>query len=129
MSEPQTEQATPDAAEGELPPERVAELAESGEAHLVDVRTTAEHAAGHVRGATHAPLDALAGEADSLDRDRPVVFYCRAGERSAMATEAFRASGWDAHSMAGGLVAWAEEGRPLEPEDGEVAQHSALPDR
>jgi rhodanese-related sulfurtransferase len=129
MSEPQAEQAPVEATEGELRPERVAELAGSGEVQIVDVRTTAEHAAGHVAGARHAPLDALAEEAGSLDRDRPVVFYCRAGERSAMAAEAFRASGWDAHSMAGGLVAWAEEGHPLEPEGGEVAHHSALPDR
>jgi rhodanese-related sulfurtransferase len=130
MSEPQADQAQAQTAEeGELPPERVAELARSGEAQIVDVRTTAEHAAGHVPAARHVPLDALAAEAGSLDRDRPVVFYCRVGERSGMAAEAFRASGWEAHNMAGGLVAWAEAGLDLEPEDGEVAHHSALPDR
>jgi hypothetical protein len=44
-----------------------------------------------------------------------------------MAVDAFRASGWDAYAITGGLVAWAEEGLPLEPEGAEVAHHSGLP--
>ena len=40
-----------------------------------------------------------------------------------MALQAFKASGYDAHHMEGGLVAWAEKGLPLEPEDGSVAEH------
>lgn len=112
----------------ELTPERVRELAESGDAQVVDVRTEAEHEAAHVAGDVHLPLE-LVSEAAELDRDRPVVFYCRSGDRSAMAAEAFRASGWDASSMEGGLVAWAEAGNPLEPEDGEVISPSGLPPR
>jgi len=49
-----------------------------------------------------------------------VVFYCRSGDRSTMPAEAFRASGWEAYTIEGGLTAWAEAGQPLEPEDGEV---------
>ena len=44
-----------------------------------------------------------------------------------MAADAFAASGWDAHSIEGGLLAWAEAGLPLEPEGGEVADRSGLP--
>jgi rhodanese-related sulfurtransferase len=40
-----------------------------------------------------------------------------------MATKAFRASGYDAVSMAGGIKAWNEAGLPLEPDDGYVADH------
>jgi rhodanese-related sulfurtransferase len=40
-----------------------------------------------------------------------------------MAAQAFRNAGYDAYSMAGGLSRWAEEGRPLEPEGGRVADH------
>ena len=113
--------------EYELPPERVAELLDSGDAQVVDVRRPEEHEAGHVAGDVHAPLDQVSSLADSLDRSRTVVFYCRSGDRSAMAAEAFRASGWDAHSMAGGLMAWAESGLALEPEGGTVARTSGLP--
>jgi rhodanese-related sulfurtransferase len=52
-----------------------------------------------------------------------VIFQCRMGRRSALATEAFLASGYDAYNLRGGLLAWAEEGLPLEPESGEVADH------
>jgi rhodanese-related sulfurtransferase len=111
----------------ELEPARAAELIESG-AQVVDVRTPDEHAAGHIEGALHLPLERFADEAPAqLDRDRPVVVYCRAGNRSGMAAEALQASGWDAHNVAGGLLAWAEGGLPLEPPDGTVAESSNLP--
>jgi rhodanese-related sulfurtransferase len=44
-----------------------------------------------------------------------------------MGAEALRASGWDAHNMAGGMLAWAERGLPLEPEGGEVLDRPTLP--
>jgi rhodanese-related sulfurtransferase len=40
-----------------------------------------------------------------------------------MATQAFRAAGWDAYNMNGGIRLWAERGLPLEPDDGHVADH------
>ena len=40
-----------------------------------------------------------------------------------MAAQALRAAGFEAYSMQGGLVRWADEGRPLSPEDGYVADH------
>ena len=109
-----------------LPPDRVSELAEGG-AQVVDVRTPSEHEAGHVPGDLHLVLETLTEEAATLDRTRPVVFYCRSGERSGAAADAFRESGWEAYSMDGGLLAWAERDMPLEPEGGEVAARPNLP--
>jgi len=94
-----------------------------GEIQLVDVREDYEHAAGRIAGARHLELGRLAAEADTIERDRPVVFYCRVGARSAMAASAFRRAGWEAYSMAGGLEAWDRAELPLEPEDGHVADH------
>jgi rhodanese-related sulfurtransferase len=99
-----------------------------GGAQLVDVRTRDEFEAGHVPGARHVPLETLDSDAD-LDRDEPLVIYCRSGDRSGMAADAFAASGWDAHSIEGGLLAWKEADLPLEPEHGEVADRSGLPPR
>jgi rhodanese-related sulfurtransferase len=109
--------------EAELTPARVKELLDAGEVQLVDVRETYEHEAGRISGARHIELERLASEADSIDRELPVVFHCRLGSRSAMATQAFRTSGWEAFNMAGGIQAWADDGLPLEPEDGTVADH------
>jgi len=108
--------------ESDYTPREVAELLERGEAQLVDVREQHEVEAGRIAGGRHVQLSALGAQAESIDRDRPVVFYCRSGGRSAMATEAFRGAGFDAHNMAGGLLDWAAAGLPLEPEDGYVAE-------
>jgi rhodanese-related sulfurtransferase len=108
-------------------PEQVSELVAGGKAELVDVRLDEEWDAGHVAGAQHIPLDSLPSRAGEIDRSRPVVLYCRSGDRSGGAADALEASGWDVQSMEGGLVAWVERGLPLEPEDGEVVAPSGLP--
>ena len=105
----------------EIDPADVRRLAESGEAELIDVRRDYEHEAGHVAGSRNIEMNELTARADSIPKDRPVVFYCRGGSRSAMAAEAFSQAGYDAHNMTGGIAAWAEAGLPLEPEGGEVA--------
>ena len=107
----------------EVAPERVAALHASGEAQLVDVREPHEHEAGHIAGSRHVPFAQLSGQAESIDRDRPVVFVCRSGGRSAVATQAFRASGYDAHNMSGGMLAWVDQKLPIEPGDGSIADH------
>ena len=109
-------------AQEDLTPEQVKELVDGG-ALLVDVRENYEHEAGHIAGSRHVVFSDLTAQAESIERDRPVVFYCRVGNRSAVATQAFKAAGYDARNLAGGLVAWDERGLPLEPEDGKVADH------
>ena len=106
----------------EVSPQRAKEMVEDG-AQLVDVRESYEWEAGRIAGARHIELERLASQAETIDRDRAVVFQCRLGARSAMATQAFRAAGYDAWSMAGGLQRWHDEGLPLEPEGGTVADH------
>jgi rhodanese-related sulfurtransferase len=102
-------------------PRQVAELHERGEIQLIDVRQLYEHDAGRIAGTRLIELAELPARAAEIDRDKPVVFYCRTGSRSAMATDAFRGAGFDAHNMAGGLVEWQASGLPLEPADGYVA--------
>ena len=109
-------------SETELAPERVRELAESGEADLIDVRREYEWEEGRIGGARRIEMNELTENADSIPKERPVIFYCRSGNRSGMAATAFREAGYDAHNMAGGITAWAEAGLPLEPEDGGVAE-------
>jgi rhodanese-related sulfurtransferase len=104
-----------------LAPAEVAKLAEAGEVVLVDVRKPYEYEAGRLRGSRHIEMNDLQSQAESLPRERKLVFYCRSGDRAEMAAEAFRLAGYDAYAMEGGITAWAEEGLPLEPEGGEVA--------
>ena len=55
-------------------------------------------------------------------KDRPVVLYCRGGNRSSMAAAALAEAGYDAVKMSEGIVGWDEADLPLEPEDGYVAE-------
>ena len=93
-----------------------------GGAQLVDVRAPHEWEAGHIAGARHLPLDQVSERSGELDRDRPVVLYCRGGTRSSMATEALAESGYDAMKLSEGIVGWAEAGLPLDPDEGYVAE-------
>ena len=107
----------------DVDPAEVNRRHEAGEVELIDVREPYERDAGHIGGSRHVEMERLAANADSIPRDRPVVFYCRLGARSGMAANAFRRAGYDAYSMDGGITAWDERGLPLEPEDGTVAEH------
>ena len=84
---------------------------------LLDVRTPAEFAAGHVPGAVNIPIDALAGRLDELGpaRDREVVVYCERGPRAAKAATALAAAGFSAvRPLEGHMAAWRDAGRPIE---------------
>lgn len=106
----------------EVTPQRAKELLDRGEAVVVDVREPYEREAGHIEGSRHIPMGELAAQAASLPRDRPVVFQCRVGGRSLMAAQAFRASGFEAVSLEGGLERWHAEGLPVAG-GGRVADH------
>jgi len=103
--------------------DRAKTLIEAGEVQLVDVREQHEWDAGRIAGARHIELERVASEAETLDRARPLLFYCRLGARSGMAANAFRRAGYDAYSLDGGLTEWDRRGHPLEPEHGTVADH------
>jgi rhodanese-related sulfurtransferase len=91
-------------------------------AQLVDVRADHEWEVGHIAGATHLPLDELAERAGEIDRERPVVLYCRGGNRSTMAAAALADAGYDAVKLSEGIVGWNDAGLPLAPDDGYVAE-------
>jgi rhodanese-related sulfurtransferase len=107
----------------ELTPTQVKEALDKDDIVLIDVREPYEWAAGRIPGATHIEIERLAARADEVPTDRPIVFHCRLGVRSAMAMQAFRASGWDAYHLGGGIQRWVNEGLPLEPDGGYVADH------
>ena len=61
-------------------------MRELGEQLLVlDVRTPAEFARGHVPGALHIPVQELEQRLDEIPRDRSVLLVCRTGRRAVTA--------------------------------------------
>lgn len=116
--------ATEEQAAIEIEPEQLAaRLSQEPRPEVIDVREDYERQAGHIENSRHICLVALAEAAETITKDKPVVFYCRIGTRSQMAAQAFRAAGYDAYTLTGGLLRWAAEGLPLMPRDGYVADH------
>jgi rhodanese-related sulfurtransferase len=108
----------------EISPDEAQRRFDAGEVQLVDVREPSEWDVSHIPGdVKHIPIGELQSRAGEISSDKPVVFQCRVGGRSLMAAQAFRASGFDAYSLAGGLVDWNEQGRPVEPAGAPVADH------
>ena len=71
---------------------------------LVDVRTPAEYAQGHLENALLIPHDQIAARAAELgdDKARPIVLYCRSGNRSSQAKKALEGLGFTDVRNAGG---------------------------
>jgi rhodanese-related sulfurtransferase len=111
----------PDATPKEISRAEAREMLDAG-AQLVDVRADHELEAGHLPGATHIALPDLAARAGEIEKDRPVILYCRTDNRSAMAATALAEAGYDAVKLAEGATGWEEEGLELEPKGGYVAE-------
>lgn len=81
---------------------------------LIDVRREDEFQEFRVPGAQLIPLDQLGGRLDEVPSGQTVYIICRTGARSARAVEALNARGYDAVNVAGGSLAWADAGHPVE---------------
>jgi len=82
---------------------------------VIDVREREEWDEGRMAGARLIPLGELDARLDELDPDQPTVLVCRSGRRSLVAAEYLRERGFARPvSLAGGMIAWAEVGQPIE---------------
>lgn len=75
---------------------------------LVDVRTDAEHARGHVEGALHIPLDELRDRLGELPRDATLYVHCQTGLRSYLACRILAQHGFACKNVAGGYSLWEQ---------------------
>ncbi len=80
----------------------------AGGAVALDVREPDEVARGRVEGAIHIPLGQLAARLAEVPAGRPVITYCRLGDRSATAASVLERAGVPAATLAGGYVRWRE---------------------
>ncbi len=83
---------------------------------LIDVRTPAEYAEGHIDGALN--LDWTGGVLEqrmgTLDKTRPVLLYCASGRRSAAAREVMIGAGFaNVQDLDSGITAWRNAGLPV----------------
>lgn len=82
-------------------------------AYLLDVRTPAEYAAGHIKGAKLIPLAELPRRLNEVPKNRAVYVICRSGARSAQASALLREAGRRAVNVGGGMNDWVRAGFPV----------------
>jgi len=83
---------------------------------LLDVRTDAEFASGHLKGATQIDFyrDDFNEAIAALDKNQPVFVYCRSGNRSGKAAKQMKAMGFkEVYNLEGGIGAWARRNQPI----------------
>ncbi|MCB9137152.1 MAG: rhodanese-like domain-containing protein [Caldilineaceae bacterium] len=81
---------------------------------LVDVRTAQEFSQGRIPGAINISLQELQQKLNRIPADKPVVVYCRSGNRSAFAARTLLQAGYEEVYDLGGIMDWARQGLPLE---------------
>lgn len=83
---------------------------------LIDVRTPAEYASGHIQGARNLDMEAADFEAKlaTLDKQATYALYCRSGNRSQSAMNTMRRLGFThVFHLGGGVGAWTASSRTL----------------
>lgn len=91
---------------GDVTSQQARQLVDAG-ARLVDVRTPAEFAAGHIPGAVNIPLQQLDSRLSELQpKDQAVVLYCRSGNRSGTAARLLKGAGFAAVHDLGPMSRW-----------------------
>jgi rhodanese-related sulfurtransferase len=83
---------------------------------VLDVRTPAEYAGGHLSAAQNIDIEGsgFAAGIAALDKNATYAVYCRSGNRSGTALEEMTAAGFaHVYDLDGGIVAWQTMGGPL----------------
>lgn len=83
---------------------------------VVDVRTAAEYAAGHIAGAQNIDVEAsdFSSKISTLDKTAAYLVYCRSGRRSAIAADRMAAAGFRDIVDAGSMADLVAAGAPVE---------------
>ena len=91
------------------------QASDAGTVVVLDVRTPAEFAAGHVPGAVNIPYDQVASRLGEIPKGDEIVLYCHSGRRAGLAAEVLTANGYQklAH-LEGDMPGWQQAGRPVE---------------
>lgn len=91
-------------------------LLNQDDAVVIDVREVAEYDSGHIKASRHIPLASLKDKLEELSKykDKPILVYCRSGNRSYQACKTLKKAGFEkAHNLSGGVMSWSSANLPL----------------
>ncbi len=81
---------------------------------VLDIRTSAEYAGGHLPNARNIPLAELEKRVGEIKGNKPVLICCASGARSGRALAVLEKAGrTDVYNLDGGLQAWSQAGLPV----------------
>ncbi len=83
------------------------------DAVLLDVREDDEWQRGHAPDAQHIPMGDLAARISEIDQDKQLFVICHAGGRSQRVAQYLQRNGYEPVNVDGGMLAWAQSGRPV----------------
>jgi sulfur-carrier protein adenylyltransferase/sulfurtransferase len=119
------------------PFEAVAEI-EGGDIVLIDTREPHEYQEAHVQDGKLVPPAMLADQIETVapDKSARTILYCRSGNRSGIAAAQMQRMGYtNVASVAGGIIAWQEQGLPVVAAEGmtpeqrdRYSRHTLLPE-
>jgi sulfur-carrier protein adenylyltransferase/sulfurtransferase len=122
----------------EIEPFEAAGEIEGGNVVLIDTREPHEYQETHLDGGKLVPPGLIGDEIATAAPDKlaRTILYCRSGNRSYKAAEQLQALGYtDVASMAGGILAWQEQGLPVLATEGmtpeqrdRYSRHTLLPE-
>lgn len=84
---------------------------------IVDVRTPEEFEEGHITNAVNMNVtgDDFEKQIESLDKEKPVMVYCKSGGRSARAASILKDKGFkNVYDLDGGIIGWNKANKPIE---------------
>jgi rhodanese-related sulfurtransferase len=97
-------------------PLEATQLCNRSDAVFLDIRDDGEYKTGHIPGAIHIPLKQLPERIAEIEKQRPkpVIAYCRSGNRSNGAGGILRKHGFETvYNLAGGITAWQNANLPV----------------
>jgi sulfur-carrier protein adenylyltransferase/sulfurtransferase len=122
----------------EIEPFEAEQEIEAGDVVLIDVREPHEHQESHLEDDKLVPPGLIKDEIEGAapDKSARTILYCRSGNRSAIAAAQMEDMGYeDVASMAGGILAWQEQGLPVVAVEGmspeqrdRYSRHTLLPE-
>lgn len=93
----------------QITPEEAKKIMDTQKAYvIIDARTEAEFAEGHIEGAILIPEYEIEQKAEQeiSDKDTLILVYCRSGRRSKIAAEALINLGYTNVKEFGGIIDW-----------------------
>lgn len=106
--------------------DELVELIDSGaigsEVYLLDIRSDEEWQVSRIEGAEYIGYDGFSlDEVSHIPKDARVILYCAVGWRSGRVGRTMRDAGFsNLQDLYGGILLWADEGRPMRNDQGEA---------